>query len=390
MDDHVGHVARFFEPAVSSSFLFGPRGTGKTTLLRECLPGALFLNLLDPGLFRRLSARPELLRELVSAEPAGRDVVLDEVQRIPDLLHVVHDLMESPGGSRRRFVLTGSSARKLRRGGVDLLAGRAVVTTLHPFMAAELPSFSLDEALELGLVPLVRGASDPAAALSAYATLYLEQEVQAEGIVRNIGNFARFMEVVSLSHAAVLNLSNVARETAVSRKVVQGFVEILEDLLLAYRIPVFTRRAQRQLVSHPKLYLFDAGVFRSLRPRGPLDRTTELDGAALEGLVVQHLRAWIAYSRLKLEMSYWRTRAGREVDVVLYGDSGFWAIEVKNSSMVHSGDVGGLRAFVDDYPESTPLLLYRGRERLRVDGVLCLPVDDFLVGLRPGGALIPA
>jgi predicted AAA+ superfamily ATPase len=287
-------VPRFCEIPTGSCYLFGPRGTAKTTWLRAVLPEALSVNLLQPDVFREMASRPECLRELVLGNPGRRDVVVDEVQRVPELLHVVHDLME--GGPRARFVMTGSSARTLRRGGVDLLASRAVVRTLHPFMAAELPEFSLPSALDTGLLPLVWGSADPWHTLRAYATVHLEQEVQAEGLVRNVGSLARFLEAVSFSHGSVLNLSNIARESAVNRKTVENFLDILIDLLLAFRVPAFTRRAQPATVAHPKLFLFDAGVYRSLRPRGPLDRPEEIEGAALEGLVAQHLRAWIAYS----------------------------------------------------------------------------------------------
>ncbi len=378
-------VARFFRPPEGSFFLFGPRGTGKTTWLREALPDALVVNLLRPELYRELSARPERLAELVRGNPERTDVVLDEVQRVPELLSVVHDLMESE--DRRRFVLTGSSARKLRRGGTDLLAGRAVLRTLHPFLAAELPAFDLEGALAHGLVPLVVTASDPGDVLAAYATLYLEQEVQAEGMVRNVGSFARFLEVVSFSHASVLNVSNVARDAQVSRKTVEGYLAILEDLLLAWRVPVFTRRAKRATMAHPKLYLFDAGVFRSLRPNGPLDRPHEIEGAALEGLVAQHLRAWIAYSGDAFELAYWRTRSGVEVDFVVYGPGGFWAVEVKNGATLRREDVRSLKALREDYPECEPLLAYRGSDRLVVDGVRCLPVQELLSGIRPGRGL---
>jgi predicted AAA+ superfamily ATPase len=364
--------------------MFGPRGTGKTTLLHERLPDALFVNLLRPDVHREMSARAERLRDLVLGN-RGRDIVVDEIQRVPDLLHVVHDLIESDAAPR--FVLTGSSARKLRRGGVDLLAGRAVMRTLHPFMAAELDAFDFSRSLEVGLVPLVLGAHDPVETLSAYAALYLQQEVQAEGLVRNIGMFARFLEVVSFSHAAVLNVSNVARESAVSRKTVEGFLDVLEDLLLAFRVPVFTRRARRTTAVHPKFFLFDAGVFRSLRPRGPLDRPEEIDGAALEGLVAQHLRAWIAYTGEEFELAYWRTRSGVEVDFVVYGASGFWAIEVKNAAHVRPEHLRALKTFREDYPEAEALLLYRGTDRLNIDGIRCLPAEEFLRQLRPGRAL---
>ena len=379
-------VSRFFDIPDQSCFLFGPRGTGKSTWLRDRLPDTLFLDLLEPALHRSLSARPERLRELLAGAPRVDTVVIDEIQRVPELLTVVHALIEEP--SPPRFILTGPSARKLRRGGVDLLGGRAVHRTMHPFMAAELPGFDLGRALETGLLPLVTAATDPADVLGAYASLYVEQEVQAEGLTRNVGNFARFLEAVSFSHGSLLNVSAVARECEVERKVVSGYVGILEDLLLAFRLSVFRKRAKRATVTHEKIYLFDAGVFRSLRPKGPLDRPEEIDGQALEGLVAQHLRAWTAYSRHDMGVFFWRTRAGKEVDFVVYGDLGLQAFEVKNADRVYSSDLRALRAFREDYPEAETALLYRGRERLRIDGIWCLPVQEFLHGIMPDRGLL--
>ncbi len=377
---------RFLRPALGSFFLFGPRGTGKTTWLRQILPDALWVNLLDPSDYRRMNAAPERLRELVLGSSAHQgDVVIDEVQRLPELLNVVHDLME--GGPPKRYVLTGSSARKLRRGGVDLLGGRAAVRSLHPYMASEWSAYDLDRALTEGLVPLVVESAAPTDVLRAYVGLYLEQEVKAEAMVRNLRQFGRFLEAISFSHGSVLNLSGVARDAAANRKTVEGFLEVLEDLLLAFRVEVFTRRAKRRTAAHPKFYYFDAGVFRSIRPAGPLDRPEEIDGAALEGLVAQHLRAWIAYSPEDRRLHTWRTRSGVEVDFVVYGPDGLSAIEVKNTSRLRPADTSGLRAFREDYPEARPLLLYRGERRLRRDGVLVLPVDEFLRALRPGEQL---
>ncbi len=384
MSHKMEFTPRFFQGPEQSFFLFGPRGTGKSSWVRHTYGEALVVDLLRPDLYRELSARPERLTELVLGSPERAPVVIDEVQRVPELLSVVHDLIERR--AELRFVLTGSSARKLRRGGVDLLAGRALYRTMHPFMAAELPEFRLEDALRHGLVPMVVDSPHPADVLAAYATLYLEEEVRVEGWARNVGSFARFLEAVSFSHASVLNLAGVARECQVERRTVVGYLEVLEDLLLAFRVPVFTRRAQRQTVAHPKLFLFDAGVFRSLRPRGPLDRGGEIDGAALEGLVAQHLRAWIAYSGAGCDLSYWRTRSGAEVDLVVYGEAGFWAVEVKNSVRVRPEDLRGLRSFRDDYPECEPLLLYRGEDRLLVEGIRCLPVGEFLRALTPGRA----
>ena len=374
-------IRRFFEIPEQSFFLFGPRGTGKSTWLREQLPDALYLDLLEPSLHRRLSARPERLREILAGSPRSANVVIDEIQRTPELLTVVHAVLEEP--SPPRFALTGSSARKLRRGGVDLLGGRALHRTLHPFMASELPDFNLERALTLGLLPLVLDAGDPEGVLDAYASLYLEQEVRAEGLTRNVGQFARFLEAVSFSHASQLNAAAVSRECEVPRRVVSSYIDILEDLLLSFRLPVFRKRAKRATVVREKFYLFDAGVFRSLRPRGPLDRPEEIDGQALEGLVAQHLRAWAAYSGFDVRVYYWRTRGGSEVDFVLYGDSGLHAFDVKNTGRVDSADLRALRAFRQDYAEVEAAVLYRGRERLKVGGIWCLPVDDFLRGLVP-------
>ena len=384
-------LSRFFRMPEHSCFIFGPRGTGKSTWLKSELPDSLHLDLLEPGMHRRLEARPERLRELIAGMPerqAGETstVVIDEIQRIPDLLDVVHAVLEEP--MPPRFVLTGSSARKLRRGGVNLLGGRAAHRTMHPFMAAEMPEFELARALDIGMLPLAASARDPNAVLDAYAGLYLEQEVRAEGLTRNVGAFARFLEAIAFSHGSLLNVSSVARDCEVERKVVAGYVGILEDLLLSFRLPVFRKRAKRATVMHEKFYLFDAGVFRSLRPKGPLDRPEEIGGQAVEGLVAQHLRAWAAYSAFDARIFFWRTRAGAEVDLVVYGDCGLQAIEVKNSARVRPEDLRPLKAFREDYPEAEAAILYRGRERLRTDGILCLPLEEFLRGVVPGRALL--
>jgi predicted AAA+ superfamily ATPase len=255
---------------------------------------------------------------------------------------------------------------------------------MHPFMAGELGRhFDFDKALLHGLLPVVVASEDPLEVLRSYAALYLREEVQMEGLVRNIGNFSRFLEAISFSHSSILNMSNVARECEVERKVVDGYVGILEDILLAWRLPIFTKRAKRELAAHPKFYLFDTGVFRSLRPRGPLDRPEEIEGQALEGLVAQHLKAWIAYSNVKRELFFWRTRSGVEVDFVVYGPDGLWAVEVKNSRKIYANDLRGLRSFREEYPESKALFLYRGKDRLDKGGILCLPCVEFVKELRP-------
>lgn len=374
---------RFFKDPGASFFLFGPRGTGKSTWLRAEFPDARRVDLLDPETFRQFDARPERLVEFVRAEDPTRVVFIDEVQRVPELLPAVHLLMEED--KRRRFALTGSSARKLKRVGTDLLAGRALLTTMHPFLAAELgEAFELESALRLGLLPVVLGAGNPAETLRTYAALYVREEVQAEGLVRNVGAFSRFLEVAAFSHASTLNILNVARECGIERKAAESYFQILDDLLLAFRLPVFTKRAARAVVAHPKWYYVDAGVFRSVRPSGPLDRPSEIDGAALEGLVAEHLRAWIAYSGARHTLSYWRTKSGVEVDFVVYGPDTFVALEVKNTATVRPEDLKGLNTFLEDYPEASGWFLYRGNERLKKGRVTCVPVEAWLRGLVPG------
>jgi predicted AAA+ superfamily ATPase len=377
-------IPRFVEPPADPFFLLGPRGTGKTSWTKAVFPDALRIDLLDPATLRELAAKPERLRERIAGCPGLQTVFVDEVQKLPQLLEVIHALIEEKLGIQ--FVLTGSSARKLRRTGVNLLGGRAAQKRLHPYMASELgDNFQLEEALRLGLLPVVLAAKNREEMLLAYNGLYLREEVQAEGLVRNTGNFARFLEAISFSHASVLNLANVARDCQVSRKTAEGYLEILEDLLLGFQLPVFTRRAQRAMAAHPKFFFFDAGVFRANRPTGPLDSASEIDGAALEGLVAQHLRAWCDYTPGEHQLAYWQTRSQNEVDFVVYGPLGFHALEVKNTGQIRPVDLRGLRAFGEDYPEATRWLIYRGSERLMRDGVLCLPADEFLRGLRPGG-----
>ena len=375
-------IPRFFSDPGQSFFLFGPRGTGKSTWIRQTFPGALFVDLLEPDTFRSYSARPERLMEVLDARPALRIIVIDEIQKLPQLLGLVHLIMEQR--KDLRFILTGSSARKLKRSGVDLLAGRAIVKSMHAFMAAELgPRFDLDQAIGTGLIPLVVMSGNPEETLKSYVGLYLKEEVQAEGIVRNIGNFSRFLETMAFSHGCVLNIADIARESQVGRKTVEGYLSVLEDLLLGFRVNVFTKRAKRHLSSHPKFYFFDSGLFVSLRPSGPLDTPQEIEGAALEGLIAQHLRAWIAYRGERADIFFWRTKSGNEVDFVLYGDSVFYAIEVKNSRNVHSKMLKGLVEFKKDYPEAGCLLCYRGKGRMRIRDILCIPVNEFLESLHP-------
>jgi predicted AAA+ superfamily ATPase len=381
-------IERYFTPPDGSSyFLFGPRGTGKTSWLKQRYEGAYWIDLIDPEAFRFYSAGPERLRQILKEHPAQKIVVIDEVQRVPDLLNVVHSLVEEKQGYQ--FILTGSSSRKLKKEGVNLLGGRALLKHMPPFFAGELgASFSLDRNLRLGMLPIVLDSPSPKEVLRAYAGIYLKEEVQAEGLVRNVGDFARFLEAMSFSHASLVNASNIARECQIARKTVDGYLSILDDLLLSFRLNVFRRKAQRALSDHSKFYFFDVGVFNSLRPQNLFDKESELEGSSLEGLVAQHLKAWQEAQIENTGLHFWRTASKLEVDFIVSNKNCFLAIEVKNGSTIHPSDLKGLEAFREDYPEVTPIFLYRGKRKYKERGILCHPVDDFLLQIHPNKPLI--
>lgn len=232
-------------------------------------------------------------------------------------------------------------------------------------------------------MPLRFGQKNPLETLQAYINLYLEEEVKMEGLIRQFEPFSRFLQVMSLSQGAILNMTNVARECHVKRTTTNNWLAILEDLLICHQLPIFTQRAKRELSSHPKFYFFDTGVYRALRPRSILDTQSEIDGAGLEGLVAQHLIAWRDYTKEKHEVTFWRTRSGTEVDFIILGPLGFWAIEVKNSDTIRPDDLRGLKEFHEDYPEAQLFLLYRGTERMMKNNILCIPCEEFLLALYP-------
>lgn len=367
----------FNGPQDSSYFLFGPRGTGKSTWLRQHHPSP-YVDLLEALVFNRLTADPGRLKEWIHPDHEGF-VVIDEIQKVPSLLDEVHRLIERKGW---RFILTGSSARKLRRGGVNLLAGRALTYRMYPLTVSELGNaFELERSLLFGHLPMAVNSNDPKRYLQSYVQTYLREEVQQEGFVRNLGAFSRFLEAASLTNASVLNKSAVARECSVERKVVESYFTILEDLLLGFPLPAFTKRAQRRLVQHPKFYFFDAGVYRAIRPTGPLDRPEEIDGAALETLVLQELRATNDYHELGYSLSYWRTLNGVEVDFVLYGERGLIGIEVKRAARLRRQDFRGLAAFKKDYPMARTLMLYGGDSVRYSGGVEAIPIAAALENL---------
>lgn len=382
----IHHVERLFKEPNTSYFLFGPRGTGKSTLAAIRHPNALLIDLRLHKERLRFTLDPDQLKSIVHAQPEGTIIIIDEIQKVPNLLPVVHILIEEKRGWK--FILTGSNARKLKRDGVDLLGGRALKKILHPFMAVEIKeNFDLEDAIRYGLLPLRMGVEDPPATLEAYISLYLEEEIKIEGLIRHVEPFTRFLQAMSFSHGAILNVTNISRECHVKRTTVDSWISIIEDMLIGYQIPVFTNRAKRELSSQPKFYFFDQGVYRALRPHSIKDVGSEFDGQALEGLVCQHLQAWRDYTSEKHTIYFWRTRSGVEVDFIILGPLGFWAIEVKNGDKINPADLRSLVSFKEDYPEARPIFLYRGKERALIKDILCLPVEEFLIKLMPNVAI---
>lgn len=324
-----------------------------------------------------------MIRERLSTEPNTSTlwIILDEIQKIPALLDEVHSLIES---EKWRFILTGSSARKLRRGGANLLGGRAIHRNFYPLTIWELgDKFDLGTALKFGLLPDIWNEPytsdvDRAAYLSTYTLTYLKEEVMAEGLARNVGAFSRFLESVSFSQGQIITQRNIARDVGVDEKLIASYLEILEDLLLGVRLQVFSHRAKRRVKSHPKFFLFDSGVARSLRPRGPLDLESEIEGAGLETLFFHHHRALGEFVSWDQQLYFWKTANNAEVDFVSYGSLGLFAFEVKRSTIVTSDDMAALKLFKRDYPIAKLFLLYGGNEEHQIDGISILPLEAAL------------
>jgi len=366
-------------PKGKSFFLFGPRGTGKTTWVKTSFPKSVYIDLLEAEIFNDLLANPQRLSNFI---PKGCKewVIIDEVQRVPDLLHEIHRLIEN---QKYHFILTGSSPRKLKRKGPNLLAGRALTLSMHPLSVAELGGdFRLEHSLQYGHLPSVYTQSEPKKYLEAYVKTYLEEEIRQEGLTRNLSAFTRFLEAASFSQGSLLNISAVARECSVERKVVENYFSILEDLMIAYRIPIFSKKTKRRLVTHSKFYFFDAGVYKTLRPRGPLDAPQEADGVALETLFLQELTALNSALALGYKIFYWRTSNGREVDFILYGPKGLLAFEITKTARVNSAMLGGLKSFLTDYPMAKAYFVYGGTRRMYEGPIHIVPVKEMLKDLK--------
>ena len=372
---------------VGSCFLFGPRGTGKSTWIREHFAHATIYDLLSSREAVRLRREPEMLfREVQSSSPDDW-IVIDEIQKVPELLDEVHRLIET---RRLRFILSGSSARKLRRGGSNLLAGRAVVERLFPLCSAEMAfQLDLERALVYGTLPLAVTGADPAAYLSAYADTYLQEEIRAEALTRNVGGFSRFLEIAARQNGQVTNLSSISRDAAVTRSTVQNYFDILSDTLIgSWLTPWKLKRATKQ-VAHPKFYLFDCGVARALSGRLAYAPSLEEQGPLLETLLIGEVRAYLSYAGLRYPLHFWRSHDGVEVDLLCETNAGFVAVEVKAGTRWENRFNRGLQRVGDELGAHrvTALGVYRGARPATWGNVQVLPVFDFLHRLWDGAVL---
>lgn len=321
-----------------SFFLFGPRGTGKTTLIKQTLPDATVIDLLEIKTYREYLKNPSIISEQ-ALKPV---VVVDEVQKLTEILDEVHRLIES---ERLTFLLTGSSARKLKRGGANLLAGRAWWAELFPLTSKEIPDFDLLTYLNRGGLPSIYPSDDYIEELSAYTALYLKEEIQNEALTRKVVQFSEFLDLMALSNGEEINYQSIAGDCGVSPNSIKNYIQILEDTLVAFQLKAFTKTVKRKAISRSKLYFFDIGVTNSLANRGEIKKGSELIGKAFEHFILLEIRAFLSYARKKAKMCYWRSTSQFEVDLIL---DNRWAIEIKSSASIQNKHLKGIRALKEE------------------------------------------
>ena len=359
-----------------SIFLFGARQTGKTTILRQQFPKAIYIDLLDTEIKTRFSQRPVLLYEMLKDKPENTLVIIDEIPEVPELLNEVHRLLSE---YNLLFILCGSSARKLKRRGKNTLGGRALPVYLYPFVSAEIADFNIDRAVNYGMLPPHYLAKNPSRMLSAYIQVYLKEEIKEEALVRNLNSFQRFLEVAALTDGEMINYNNIAQDCGVSSTTVSSYFDILEDTLIGYRIPAYRKVMKRRLVQAPRFYYFDVGVANHLLHRKDMVRGTEEYGHAFEHLVIQELYAYMHYSHSEEQLSYWRTYTGIEVDAII-GDARV-AIEIKSVEEVKNKHLKGLKTFGEEYPQSRRIIVSFDRINRTIDNIECIYIKDFLTHL---------
>lgn len=356
-----------------SIFFWGARQTGKSTLLKTLFPNALWFDLLLSDEYERLSKKPELLREIILANRNVSLVIIDEIQRLPDLLNEVHWLISN---HKVRFILSGSSPRKILRGGFNLLGGRALRYELYPLISVEIPDFDLIRALNHGLLPRHYDSANPRKLLSSYIGSYLQDEIVAEARIRNVHTFSRFLEVAALTNGEMINYTNIASDCGISAKTIKEYFQILEDTLIGRHLPSFQKRPKRRVITAPKFYMFDIGITNYLLNRTKIEKGTELFGKAFEHFIYQEIYAHSRYSDVNYPMYYWHTASQIEIDFVL-GDHEV-AIEVKATDQATVRHLKGLKAFAEEYDVKKLILVSNDPLPRLVDDIEILPWKVFL------------
>ena len=359
-------------------FLWGARQTGKSTLLKTLFPDSRYYDLLKGEQFERLNRRPDILREELLTCEENELIIIDEVQKIPQLLDEVHWLITN---KNLRFILCGSSARKLKRSGVNLLGGRAIRNVLYPLVSTEIPNFDLDKALN-GMLPRHYQVRNAAKRLQAYIGNYLQEEIRAEALTRNLSTFGRFMEIAAISCGEMLNYNNIASKCGVSAPTIKEYFSILEDTMIGYMIPSYKKVIKRRVIRAPRFYYFDLGITNYLLRRKCIEQGSPEYGKAFEHFIIQELHAYSHYSIDQPELNYWRTASGYEVDAIL-GDAEV-AIEIKSSREIHRHHLKGLKAFEEEHPNARKIVVYNDQSKRIMGDIEIFPVLDFLSRLWNG------
>jgi len=372
-------VLKLEETLNDSIFLWGARQVGKSTLLETLFPSARYYDLLKSDEFERFFRRPALLREELMNNDNRDLVIIDEIQKIPQLLDEVHWLMTN---RQIRFVLCGSSARKLMRHGANLLGGRALRTVMYPLVSAEIPDFDLMRAINNGMIPRHYTVENPQRRIQAYIGDYLNEEIRAEALSRNLASFTRFLEIAAQSNGEMVVYNNIAQDCGVSSPTVKEYFNILEQTMIGHLIPGFTATQKRRTIAAPKFYFFDVGIVNYLLKRKNIEQGTDVFGHAFEQLLMQEIIAFLSYSSSAEKISYWRTTGGYEVDCIV--GQGRVAIEFKSSDEVKSRHTGGLKAFREDFPNAKAIIVSMDRYRRELNGIEVIPVNEFLADLWKG------
>ena len=372
-------ILKLEETQDDSTFLWGARQVGKSTLLETLFPAARYYDLLKSDEFERFFRRPSLLREELMNSNHQDLVIIDEIQKIPQLLDEVHWLIKN---RQIRFILCGSSARILMRHGANLLGGRALKTVMYPLVSAEIPDFDLIRAINNGMIPRHYTVANPQRRLQAYIGDYLNEEIRAEALSRNLALFTRFLEIAAQSNGEMIVYNNIAQDCGVSSPTVKEYFNILEQTMIGYLIPGFSQTPKRKTIAAPKFYYFDVGIVNYLLKRKKIEQGTEVFGYAFEHLLIQEIIAYLGYNLSAEKISYWRTTSGYEVDCII--GQGRVAIEFKSSDEVKSRHTKGLKAFQEDYPQAKAIIVSMDKYRRALNGIEIIPIAEFLADLWNG------